>query len=1125
MKFTKRILLLFVAMGFTLSLYAQQVTINKTNVTLGSVLEEITAQTGYSFLHSRPTVNPDEIVSINVSNASIENTLNLLLKQMPIKYEIVGKKIYLSEKVEVKSSPKKKVKGTVTDKNGQPIIGAAVLIKGTTKGVSTDIDGVFEIDVTPEETLLFTCISYTDKELLVGNKTSFNVTLEDDSILLDDVVVIGYGTVKKRDVSTAISSIKSDDIANQPISDFRQAMVGKMAGVSVMQVGGDPEGNVMVRVRGTGSVTAGNDPLYVIDGVPVESGLSNLNANDIESLEVLKDASSAAIYGSRGSNGVILVTTKKGKSEKMKISYDGYYSMDQLSKKIELMDAYEYAQFVKEGHDNAYYDAVPGGTDPNGSRSDSWANYPVEIIPYLEGQPNLTNTDWQDEIFRTAHSHSHNLTISGKSANNNYFISGNYLSKEGIVINSDYTKYSLRFNMDGKRNNFKYGVNFAPSYSKSNRVNASGAYGSGGIVQSALAYNPMWPVYNEDGSFNFQGNGYWRIGTDYQHNEILNPVALATLKKDIVDRVAMTGRAFASYEFIEGLSLQTSLGGSYYGASNERYSSQDLETLGKANYGKKSNPVGYASAAFQYNWLWENQLSYNKSFNDKHSLNAVLVHSMQKNTNKSMNVTATDYPNDYIQTIGGGVVTKGDSKTEAWSLASVLARVQYSYDGKYMVSAAIRADGSSRFGKNNRWGYFPSASAAWRISSEDFLQSAKSWLTDLKLRASYGMTGNFQIGNYTHLSTMSTDNYILGSGSGSLVSGYKPTGVENPDLTWEKTSMANIGIDINLWKGYLTFTGELYSANTTDMLLEVPIPHLTGYSTTLMNVGKVNNRGFELQLGSQHVYSNGFSYSVYGNFSKNINEVKALGANDTPIIVTGSVGHAFYITQVGQPIGSYYLMTIDGVFKNQDELMSYPHFSNTQPGDFRFVDIDGDGVIDLDKDRSIVGNYMPDFTYSFGGSLAYKGIDLQVAFQGVYGNEILNLNKRYLDNMEGNVNGTIIARNRWKSPEEPGDGLTNRANRKQKGNNGRTSTWHLEDGSFLRLQNLALGYTLPVRLSESFLVEKLRVYVSAQNLFTLTNYTGYNPEVSNRSSALTPGEDYGTYPLAKTFMVGLNLTF
>ena len=1127
MKLFRTLMAVIVTAGFSISLQAQNVTVHKDQVTLETVLDELSSQTGYSFLHSRPTVDPDSIVSLNVEEVALKEALNMLFANTKIAFEIKGNKVYLKEKSQenAKDAKKRLVSGVVVDQNGFPVIGAGVMVKGTTRGVSTGLDGDFSIEVSEDETLQFSCIGYDDVEILAGSQGNINVVMSESSMLLSDVVVIGYGAVKKRDVSTAISSIKSEDIANHSIADFRQAMVGKMPGVSVMQTSGDPEGSVMVRVRGIGSATAGNDPLYVIDGVPVESGLSNINANDIESMEVLKDASSAAIYGSRGSNGVILVTTKKGSSDKLSISYDGYYALDMVSKKIDMMDAYEYAQFVKDGHDNAYHDAVPGGTEPNGSRADSWANYPVEIIPYLEGQPGLTNTDWQDQIFRKAHTHSHNLSFSGKTDAINYFVSGNILSKQGVIINSDYKKYALRFNLDGKRGNFKYGVNFAPSYSKSNRVNASGAYGSGGVVQSALAYNPMWPVYNEDGSFNFLGNGYWRIGNDYQHNEILNPVALATLKKDIVERVAMTGRVFASYEFFDGFSFQTSLGGSYYGASNEQYTSQDLETLGKANYGKKSNPIGYASSAFQYNWLWENQFTFNRTFNDKHMVNAVLVHSLQKDTQKNMNVTATDYPNDYIQTIGGGVVNKGDSNTEQWSLASFLARVQYSYRSKYMFSAAVRTDGSSRFGKNNRWGFFPSVSAAWRLSAEDFMSNTTGWLSDLKLRASYGITGNFQIGNYTHLSTMDSDDYILGLKGGSQVSGYKPTGVENPDLTWEKTGMFNVGLDANLLNGYVTVTAEYYYSNTRDMLLEVPIPHLTGYTQTLMNVGKVNNRGVELQIGSSHSYANGLGYSFSANFAKNINEVKELGANDTPIIKSGSVAHAYYITQVGSPIGSYYLMTVDGVFKNEDELKSYPHFANTQPGDFRFVDVDGDGVIDLDKDRSIVGNYMPDFTYGFGGSINYKGLDFEVAFQGVYGNEILNLNRRYLDNMEGNVNGTVAARNRWVSPENPGDGLTNRANRKQKGNNGRTSTWHLEDGSYLRLQNLALGYTIPSRLTEAAKIERIRVYLSAQNLFTWTNYTGYNPEVSNRSSALTPGEDYGTYPLSRTFMVGLNLTF
>ncbi len=1130
MKHLKILLLAILLASFGLSASAQQVTVNLKQVKLVKVLDVLSEQTGYTFYHSRPAVDPDRIVSLEVTNVKLETALDRLFSGTGINYEISNKKVYLRKAEKSASSQNetaKKVSGTVTDASGTPIIGVGVFIKGTTNGTTTDIDGKWTLSVKPSDTIVFSSIGYTTQEISAGSRSEINVTLEDDALLIEDAVVIGYGTVKKRDVSTAISSIKAEDLANLPNSDFRQAMAGKMPGVTVMQTSGDPEGsNLMVRVRGVSSATAGNDPLYIIDGVPVENGLMNLKPNDVESMEVLKDASSAAIYGSRGSNGVILITTKKGKSDKLSVSYDGYYGIEKVSKKIDMLNAYQFAQLAKEGHDNAYYDLHTGGTAINGERPESYSNYPVELIPYLNGEPGLTDTDWQDAIFRTAHTTSHNIAISGKTQSINYFISGNYHKKEGIIINSDFEKYSFRMNLDGKYHNFKYGVNFSPSYSSSHRVQASGAYGSGGVVQSALASVPIWPVYNSDGSFNYQGNGYWRIGTDYQHNEVLNPVALATLQSDVVARIAMTGRAFMGYDIIKGLNFTTSLGGTFYGAHNDKYRSSELPLLGKAYYDAASNPEGYSSSGFYFNWLWENQLTFNREFGD-HSLNAVLVQSLQKETYKGNSVKATDYPNDYIQTINGGTVIEGSSKTDQWSLASVLARAQYAYKSKYMLSAAIRADGSSRFGRNHRWGFFPSASAAWRISGEDFFKDAGSlhWIDDLKIRASYGQTGNFQIGNYAHLSTMDTDNYILGSGNGSLANGYKPTGIENPDLTWEKTSMVNAGLDLKLLKGYIGLTVEYYYANTTDMLLDVPIPQITGHSTTLMNVGKVNNRGWEFTLTSEHSYRNGLSYSFSANLAQNTNEVLALGANDTPIIKTGSTSHDFFITKVGESIGSYYLLVQDGIFSNEEELKAYPHFSNTRVGDFRFVDVDGDGVLDADKDRAIVGNYMPKFTYGFNGNLAWKGVDLTFAFQGVYGNKILNLNRRYLASVEGNVNMMTLTLNRWQSAENPGDGNTNRANRKATGYNGRTSTWHIEDGSYLRLQNLAIGYTLPQKWTRSIHIEKLRIYLSGQNLFTWTKYTGYNPEVSLKTSALTPGIDYGTYPLAKTYMVGLNLTF
>ena len=1128
-RFLLALLCFSLASGY--SAFAQKVTINLQNVKLEKVFDAITKQTGLSVAYSRPTVNPDQNVSISATNEELSEVLKRLFAGTNVAFEIGEEKIYLKD---VKSSSKeskpvrtKTVSGVIVDTNGEPVIGASVLVKGTNNGTITDLDGKFTVNDVPENsTLDISYIGYKTLTLKATDKNLARLVLHEDTEVLDEVVVVGYGVQRKRDVSTAVSSVKAEALANNPASDFRQALVGKMPGVQVTTPSGDPEGSVSIRIRGISTVNAGSDPLYIVDGVPMERGFANMNTNDIESIEVLKDASAAAIYGSRGSNGVVLITTRKGTSEKLTVQYDGYYGIQNVSKKLPMMNAYQFAEFARDGHNNAYLAEVPGASpdDPNSVRPKSYHQIPAEFFPYLEGQPGLTDTDWQDAIFRTAGTTGHNISLSGKTNNVNYFVSGNYMNKEGIIINSDFKKYSMRMNIDGKYKRLKFGVNFAPSYSTSNSVDASGA---GGIVQSALMMPPVWPVYNEDGSYNYQGNGYWRIGTDYQHNEILNPVAMANLQSNVTDRMSIIGKVYAELELYKGLTYKISFGGDYYGAHNDKYRQSALPLKGKDYYDMPSNPEGYSSSSFYFNWLVENQLTYNTTINEKHNLTAILVQSAQKETFKSNNVTATDYPNDYIQTISGGTVTKGYSEKSQWSIASYLARVQYSFSGKYMLSGAIRTDGSSRFGKNNRWGYFPSASAAWRINEEDFFkeQSALSFINDLKLRVSYGVTGNFQIGNYEHLATMSLDNYILGTGQGILSNGYKPDNIERDDLSWEKNKMVNAGVDVQMFNGLLGFTVDYYNTNTSDMLLSVPVPLITGYSTSLMNIGKVNNRGWEIGLSSQKHISDDFGYSFNANWSKNINEVKALGPSNAPIISSGSVEHAYYITEVGKPIGNYYLLVQDGIFETEEDLKKYPHFENTKVGDFRFVDVDGDGVLDLDKDRTVCGNYMPKFTYGFGGKLWFKGFDLDINFQGVFGNKILNLNRRYIDNMEGNVNGTTIALDRWQSEDQPGNGQVNKANRKQTGYNGRTSTWHLEDGSYLRLQNVSLGYTFPKKWTNRFYVEKLRLYVSGQNLATFTKYSGYNPEVNARpDNALTPGEDYGTYPLARTFMFGINVT-
>ena len=1107
-----------------LSLSAQNVSFSSNKVTLKSAFEKIEKASNYKIAYNSSQLDANRSVTLTKKSDDVLGMMTQLLKGTNCTYEIEGNYIVIKPQQKKATGKKIKVRGVVKDETGEPVIGATVMEKGSNNnGVITDLDGNYTIEISGDGLFTVSYIGCKDQEIAVNGRDVINVNLADDNKVLEEVVVVGYGVQKKRDVSTAVSSVKAEALANNPASDFRQALAGKMPGVQVTVPSGDPEGSVSIRVRGVSTVNAGSNPLYVVDGVPMERGFANLNTNDIESIEVLKDASAAAIYGSRGSNGVILVTTKKGTSDKLAVSYDGYVGIQNVSKKLDMMNAYQFAEFVKDAHDNAYLSEVPGASasDPNSVRPKGYHQVPTDLFPYLDGVKGLTDTDWQDAIFRTAMTTGHNVSLSGKSNSVNYFVSGNYMKKEGTIIGSDFEKFGARINLSGQHKRLKFGVNFAPSYSVSNTVDASGA---GGIVQSALMMPPTFPVYNADGSYNFQGNGYWRIGTDYQHNEVMNPVAMARLQSNVTDRMSITGKAFAELELMKGLSYKFSLGGDYYGAHNDKYRQSALPLKGKDYYNSPSNPEGYSSSSFFFNWLVENQLTYTTTINKKHNLTAILVQSAQKETKKTDNVTATDYPNDYIHTVNGGTVTKGGSDKTQWSIASYLARVQYNYEGRYMLSAAIRTDGSSRFGKNNRWGYFPSASAAWRISDENFFKKIKelSFVNDMKIRASYGVTGNFEIGNYDHLATMSIDNYILGNG---LAYGYKPDNIKRDDLSWEKNQMVNAGIDLQMLDGFIGLSVDYYNTNTSNMLLYVPVPLLTGYSTSLQNLGKVNNRGWEIALTSQHTFANGFGYSFNANYAKNTNEVKELGPGNASIISSGSVAHAYYITEVGKPIGNYYLLVQDGIFETEEDLKKYPHFENTKVGDFRFVDVDGDGKLDLDKDRTVCGNYMPKFTYGFGGKIWYGGFDMDFSFQGVYGNKILNLNKRYIDNMEGNVNGTTIALDRWKNTENPGSGAVNKANRKQTGYNGRTSTWHLESGSYLRLQNLAFGYTLPRELTQKFKVEKMRVYVSGQNLFTITNYSGYNPEVNARPSKnLTPGEDYGTYPLARTYMFGLNIT-
>ena len=1035
------------------------------------------------------------------------------------------------------SAAQRTITGKVVDQNGDPVIGAMVVLVGTSNGAATDFDGKYSLTIKQDNASLeFSSIGYeTVKVSLNDHQVIADVVMPTEAVKLDDVVVIGYGVQNKRDVTTSITSIKADEFKKQSSADFRDAMAARMPGVQVLTLGGQPDGNIAIRVRGIQSATAGNDPLYVIDGVPCDSrAFANLDGSDIESLEVLKDASAAAIYGSRGSCGVVLITTKRGSSETPVVSYDGQVSISNVNKRIEMLDAYEWSEIYIESRNGAYTFNVPTGSfgDPMSARPQVYHTYQDIAALYLADETGtLTNTDWQDAIFRTALTHKHSLSVSAKTKNYSYYVGANYLSREGTIIGSDFQRASVRMNLDGKKGRLKYGVSFSPSYSITNHVDADAQYGSDGVIASALMAPPIFPVYNEDNSYCWDMNGALRRtetgGKDTQVNEVLNPVALAKEITDVRQKINLVGNAYASIEFFKGLEYKFSLGGDFYSYNRDYYRPSYLPLRGNKylNYVTDENGVGHYEAVLSdptaknnsnqyFHWNISNQLMFNRKFGN-HSVSAVAAYEAEKYTNVTSTIVGTGVAgDDKIRTTKGKTLDLENTlnNKSASTFASWLVRAQYSYKGRYMVSASIRGDGSSRFAPNTRWGYFPAASVGWRVSDESFMKDA-TWLDDLKLRASIGQTGNAQIGNSEYLALYGSANLDLGNG---IVNQVYPNQIANNDLRWEKNTQTNIGLDATLWKGLFGVNLDLYYSKTTDMLYNVPVSSVSGLTSSNMNIGSMQNKGIEINVFSRKQIGD-FHYDINANWSLNRNKVLSLGDEDAPMIVESSYAGGYYITQVGQPIGCYYLLVQDGVFHNQEELDSYPHFDTTVVGDFRFLDADGDGVLEKDDDRVIVGNYMPDFYYGFGLNLGWKGLDLTANFQGVYGNEILNLERRYLCNMEASSNMMKLALQRFPYGE------LNRATRKSSGNNGAsTSTFHLEDGSYLRLQNLSIGYTFPNKWFQKAKIRNFKVYLQGSNLFTLTNYSGYNPEVSKRANAISPGEDYCSYPLARTFSLGLN---
>lgn len=1116
----KILLVLFLSFMACFTVNAQKVTLQFRQVKLAKVFEAITQQTGLTVAYSRPIVNPDRVVSIEANKEELSNVLAQLLKGMNVAFEIGETKIYLKEKT-VSETPQKgerliTISGIIVDEKGEMIIGASIAVQGTTLGTITNADGEYSLANVPENSqITISFIGYQSISLPANAKALGKIVMKEDNELLDEVVVVGYGTQSKARVTGSIASLKKEQIKDMPVTSFEQAIAGQMPGVQVMQQSGTPGSGSSIKVRGASSITAGTNPLIVIDGFPMTTSntATLLNPEDIESIEVLKDASSAAIYGSRGANGVIVVTTKKGKEGKTNINAKAYFGVQKVSHKIEMMDAYEYANFMTTARNNYWVDLNPGvnkPTDDNNTRVKK-ARIPDYIVPYLNGETGLINTDWQDEIFQTAAMQQYDISVSGGNQKLSHYTSASFVSQDGIIKNSGFQRFSARSNIQAVINKrVTFDLSLAPSYSKTRQISEKNHKQDGLVLLTTIA-NPAARAYDEDGSIMY-GNQI-ELGNAWGTSVIESPLAIAKSIKDNLHQFRMIGNANISVNILEGLNFKTHFGMEY---SNQREDYFRPSYLGNYNTQAPTQATGKYWNAQTTNWVNENTLNYKKDFG-KHHFDVLLGLSAQKQNYLVASMEAANYPNDNVTTLNAGIVNTGTTTESVWTLLSYFGRINYFFQNKYLLNFSIRWDGSSRFGKNNKYGCFPAVSLGWRVKEENWLKNV-DMLSDLKLRVSYGKTGNFQINDYGSYSLLQANNYIL---NGVLVNGLAPATSPNPNISWEKTDQWNAGFDIAFFSNQLSFSADFYHSVTDGLLLDVPVPAASGFTSSLQNIGKLQNRGFELSLKGDFDFS-GFKWAPAFNFSLNRNEVKGLGPNQEQII------DGNHITMIGEPIGNFYGYRILGVYKSQEDLDKYPHLNTAKIGTYIYEDISGpNGVPDgeiTDADRTILGNYNPDYTIGFFNSFSYKNFDLSFMIQCVQGLEIFNSARSFLLNGEGWGNGAKDLYKNCFSETNP-NGKYARPSVATADKLYEKSSYMVEDGSFIRFNNITLGYNFSKTFIAKMGLKGLRVYVTAQNPFTITKYSGYNPEVSTNSNALTPGIDYGAYPTNKSIAFGLNVNF
>ena len=1083
---------LFVGISYATDTHAQEllekrISLRVQDQSVRAILSKIETEANVKFMYSPKAIQAQRRTSLQVNNQPLQEVLLLLLKPLDIKYRVVGSRIVLSQQtaLNIEDQPlpntllntDQTVTGTVTDENGEGLPGVSILVKGTQRGTTTDAGGKYKLDVANAEAILvFSFVGYLSQEIVVKSQSQINVSLKTDTKSLNEVVVVGYGTVKKSDLTGSVAQVKSKELNAFPTANVLQSLSGRAAGVQVTQNTGAPGGGVSVRIRGTNSIQGSNEPLYVVDGFPTSgSNPTVLNNVDIESIEILKDASATAIYGSRGANGVVLITTKQGKAGKTRVDFETSFSSQTLRKKLDLMNAKQYAMFYNE-------QAVNDKLSPYFSQA--------QVDGFGEG------FDWQNLVFQRAPMKTTSLNISGGNDKTQFSVSGSFFGQDGIVKGSDYNRYSLRTNINHKISE-KFSVNLSSTLTrlKTSRRDSEGGSRGNSMISAAISAPPTLTPYNEDGTYRVLAIAYPFVATD-----LINPLNFINEQSNVIKANRVLTNAALIYKPIPEITVKISGGIENADDRTDNYTTR--------NYINSPGRASVSTSQFT-SLLNENTISFNKTFQQIHNISAVAGFTYQDFVSTSLSGSGNGFLSDVTETSGLGSATTPGIPGSGYSksvLLSYLARVNYGLKDKYLATVSIRRDGSSRYSDGNKWGYFPSGALAWRISNEEFLKNNK-FISELKLRASWGFTGSQAIDPYATLNQLSANRTVFDD---ALYTAFAP-GTRLPgNLKWETTEQKDIGVDFGILNNRVLFTADYYIKNTRDLLNTVVLPSSLGFTSTIQNIGEVQNKGVELGIDSR-IFTGAFKWDINANISFNRNKVvklyggaDILGGNVNVVVINDVTN----ILREGQPIGRFWGYVEDGY---------------TDQGNIKFKDLDENGSI-TQTDKTYIGNPNPDFIYGINSSMSYKNFDLSLFIQGIQGNDLFNVSSivNTIDYGFGLNMPAEVLTNHW---------TPTNTNAKypliSRNTTTRVSNRFIEDGSYLRLRTIQLAYNLPVDKLGTKWIRTIQLYASGQNLLTLTKYSWWDPEVNTRGGAnsTVQGIDHNSYPTAKSFTVGLRAGF